>query len=181
MIKKNIKFEIKKYFMQNPSAKLRIRQVEKTLNLSLPSVIRYLNNLVEENILRKELIGNITFFTSNFDSNEYKLEKKLFNLKLIYESKLIEYLKINFSNPNIVLFGSFLYGEDLEESDIDIFIQTPIKTKIQLPENFQKLLKRQIQIFQFKDIFKIENIELRNNIINGYLINGYIEVFKNER
>lgn len=178
MIKKNIKFEIKKYFIQNPSSKLRVREVERILNLSLPSVIKYLNDLVVEKILKKEFISNITFFTSNFDSNEYILEKKLFNLKLIYESELIEYFKINFSNPNIILFGSFLRGEDLENSDIDIFIQTPIINKIKLPEKFEKILKREIQIFQFKNIFEIENIELRNNIINGYLLNGYIEVFK---
>ena len=81
------------------------------------------------------------------------------------------------SNPPIVLFGSFAKGEDIEDSDIDLYIETLSKKNIDL-EKFEKLLKRKIQIFRHKNLNEISNPHLANNIINGIILNNYIEVFK---
>ena len=176
MKQKDIKQTIKKYFFINPTIKLRVREIERTLKLPLPSVIRYCKELEQEDILTINKIGNVNFYTSN-RSEAYLLEKKLFNIKQIYESGLINYLKIELSNPAIILFGSFAKGEDIEESDIDLYIETPSKKKVNL-EKFEKLLKRKIQVFQQKNLKEITNLNLANNIINGIILNNYIEVFK---
>jgi len=177
MIRKSIKETIKEYFLINPTAKLRVREIERTLNLPLPSVIRYCKELEKERILITLKIGNITFYTANRSNDKFLLEKKLHNIKLIYESGLIEYLKQELSNPAIVLFGSFAKGEDTEESDIDLYIETPSKKKITL-KKFEIFLKRDIQVFQHKNIKEISNPHLANNVINGITLNNYIEVFK---
>jgi len=52
----NIKEKIKEYFFMNPTAKLRVRQMERELKLPLPSVIRYCRELEKEGILRKESV-----------------------------------------------------------------------------------------------------------------------------
>src|SRR3990167_1956336 len=93
MIIKNIKQIISEYFFVNPTAKLRVREIERALKLPLPSVIRYCNELEQEGILTTNKIGNANFYTSNRGSQKYILEKKLYNIKKIYESGLIEYLK----------------------------------------------------------------------------------------
>jgi len=105
------------------------------------------------------------------------LEKKLYNLKILFESQLIEYLKIEFNNPGIILFGSFAKGEDIEKSDIDLYLETPSKKQVNL-EKYEKKLDREIQIIQNKGLKEISNIHLANNIINGVILNGFIEVFK---
>ncbi len=174
---KDIKQTIKEYLFVNPTAKLRVREIERTLKLSLPSVIRYCKELEKEGILTTIKIGNVNFYTANRSSEKYLLEKKLYNIKKIYESCLIEYLKQELSNPPIVLFGSFSKGEETEESDIDLYIETPSKKKVSL-EKFEKLLKRRIQIFQHKNLNEISNIHLANNIANGITLNNYIVVFK---
>ena len=51
-------------------------------------------------------------------------------LKILFESQLIEYLKIEFNNPGIILFGSFAKGEDIEKSDIDLYLETPSKKQV---------------------------------------------------
>jgi predicted nucleotidyltransferase len=83
---------------------------------------------------------------------------------------------MEFSNPTIVLFGSYARGEDIENSDIDVYIQTPSKKEI-TEEKFEKVLKRKIQIFHYKSLREISNPHLRNNIINGVILNGFLEVF----
>jgi len=174
---KDIKQTIREYFFVNPNFKLRVREIERTLKLSLPSVIRYCKELEKESILTTIKTGNVNFYTANRASEKYLLEKKLHNIRQLYESRLIGYLKIELSNPAIVLFGSFAKGEDTEESDIDLYIETPSKKKVVL-EKFEKLFKRKIQVFQYKNLNEISNPHLANNIINGITLNNYMEVFK---
>lgn len=61
MITKNIKEKIKEHFMQNPTERIRVRQIEKKLKLPLPSIIRYTKELEEEEILKTEEIGGARF------------------------------------------------------------------------------------------------------------------------
>ena len=177
MKRKDIKQTIIEYFFVKPNAKLRVRGIERTLKLPLPSVIRYCKELEKEGILTTIKTGNVNFYTANRSSEEYLLEKKLYNIKKIYASELIEYLRQELSNPSIVLFGSFAKGEDTEESDIDLYVETPSKKKIIL-EKFEKLLKRKIQVFHHKNLKEFSNPHLANNILNGITLNNYIEVFK---
>ena len=174
---KDIKKTIKEYFFINPNAKLRVREIERNLNLPLPSVIRYCKELEKESVLTTIKMGNVKFYTANRSSEKYLLEKKLCNIKKIYKSGLIEHIRHELSNPAIVLFGSFAKGEDTEESDIDLYIETPSKKEVIL-EKFEKLLKRRIQVFQHKNLNELSNPHLANNVINGFLLNGFVEVFK---
>ena len=177
MKRKDIKQTIKEYFFTNPTTKLRVREIERTLKLPLPSVIRYCKELEKEEILGVIITGRVHFYTANRGSEKYILEKKLYNIKKLYETGLIEYIRQELSNPAIILFGSFAKGEDLEKSDIDLYIETPSKKNVNL-EKFKKLLKREIQIHQHKSLNEISNPHLANNIINGIVLNNYIEVFK---
>ena len=173
----NIKEVIKEHFFTKPTDKLRVREIERVLKLSLPSVIRYCKELEKEKILTLIKIGNVILYTADRNSDRYILEKKLYNLKILFESQLIEYLKIEFNNPGIILFGSFAKGEDIEKSDIDLYLETPSIKQVNL-EKYEKKLDREIQIIQNKGLKEISNIHLANNIINGVILNGFIEVFK---
>ena len=176
MKRNNIKQTIQEYFFINPTAKLRVREIERALKLPLPSVIRYCRELEKEDILAIAKTGSVAFYTAS-RSETYLLEKKLYNIKRLYGSGLVNYLKIELSNPAIVLFGSYAKGEDTEDSDIDLYVETPSTKQLDL-EKFKKVLKRDIQIFRHKSLNEITNPHLANNIINGITLNNYIEVFK---
>jgi len=70
-------------------------------------------------------------------------------------------------------------GEDIETSDIDIYIEFLDKKEINL-EKYEFYLKRKIQTFKFKNFQTIINInkDLANNIANGIVLNGFIKVIK---
>lgn len=177
MIGINIKQIIKEYFFNNPTSKLRVRQIERKLNLSFPSVIFYCKKLKNEDILKTVEISGIVFYTANITNQNYLLEKKFYNIKNLYNSNVINYIKNELSNPLIIVFGSYSKGEDIENSDIDLYIETPSKKEINL-EKYKKTLKRTIQLFVHKNINEIKNKELKNNIVNGYVLNKFLEVFK---
>ncbi len=177
MARKNIKKIIKEYFFVNPSAKFRVREIERTLNLPLPSVIRYCKELKNEGILTTIKTGKVVFYTSDRANNNFLLEKKLYNLKSLYICGLVNFLRFELSNPVIILFGSYARGEDIENSDIDLYIETPSKKNVNT-KKFEEFLKRDIQIFIHKNIREIKNKNLANNIVNGIMLNGFIEVFK---
>lgn len=171
----NIKEKMKEYFFVNPTVQLRVRHIEKTLSLPLPSVIRYAEELKKEGILKQDKISNVVFYSADRASKSFILEKKLFNIKSLYTFGLVEYLISNYHNPAIFLFGSYAKGEDIEKSDIDLYIETSKTEKINL-EKFEKKLNRAIQVFTYKNINQVENKELANNIINGISLNGFLEV-----
>lgn len=171
---KNIKEHIKVYFFINPTVKMRVRQIERELLLSLPSVIRYCRELEKEGILKKTSIAGITAYSADRSSRKYLLEKKLFNMKSLFDFGVIDYLITEHANPVIVLFGSYAKGEDIESSDIDLYIETPKKQTF-IVEKFGKILHRKIQIFNYKNIREITNKHLTNNIINGIVMNNFLE------
>jgi len=176
-IRGQVKQKIKEYFFQNPTARLRVRQIERTLNIPLPSVIRYVKELEKEEILKSEKISEVKFFSANRDTKKFLIEKMLFNIKSLLDSGLLEYLIEEFGSPTIVLFGSYSRGEDIERSDIDIYIECISKIKRNL-EEFEKKLGREIQLFIHKNIKEVPNPHLANNIVNGIRLNGFVEVFK---
>jgi len=177
MKRNNIRETIKEYFYNNPTKKLRVRQIERELRLPLPSVIRYCKELKKEGILKKESISNIQVYSADRTSKNFLIEKRLFNIKSIHNSGIIDFLIKEYSNPVIILFGSHSKGEDIEESDIDIYIETAKKQDFNL-QKYEKVLQRKFQIFNYKNIREVSNPHLANNIVNGIILNNFIEVFR---
>lgn len=171
-----IKDNIKEFFLINPTIKLRVRHIEKEVKVPLPSAIRYTRELEKEQILKKTELAGITIYSADRTSKQFLLEKKMFNLKQLYSSGLIDYFIKTYDNPTLLVFGSYARGEDIENSDIDLYIESQHKN-ITIPKSFEQKLKHSFQTFHYKKIKDIKNKELANNIINGIMLNGYLEVF----
>lgn len=177
MKRKSIKLIIKEFFFLNPTARLRVREIERRTGCPLPSVIRYTKELDGEGILKSVSVSNVRLYSADRGSENFIVQKRLHNMELLHESGLVGYLRTELSNPVIVLFGSYSRGDDVETSDIDIYIESTKKPNLKV---FEKKLKRRIQLFIYRNIHEIENKELANNIVNGITLNGFIEVFRDE-
>lgn len=164
-----------------PSRLFSIREIARLLRISHPTVsaaLRKLNRLgLAKRQLRKALsgIGGDVLWRANQEGEKYRLWKKIINLQRIYASGLVEAIATATSPDAIVLFGSYARGEDTEESDIDLFVvssEHPIDLR-----RFEKTLHHKINITFESDISKLRK-ELLNNIINGTVIYGYLEVIR---
>ena len=88
---------------------------------------------------------------------------------------MIEFIEEKLMPKSIVLFGSYRRGEDTESSDIDLFVECKEESINLKP--FEKVLGRKIEI-HFKEDFMSYPKELKNNIINGIVLNGFLDGYK---
>lgn len=153
------------------------RTIAHYLKVSPTAVSKSLKNLKKEGIINIEnYIGskNVLSIELNRDLQKNISLKRIENLKIIYDSLLIDSLIDFFPGSTIILFGSYSRGEDITSSDIDIAIIGSKEKKISL-EKFEKIFQRKINI-NFYNSLKEININLRNNILNGIVLAGGIEI-----
>lgn len=176
MFKKDNYDLIEKMFLDNPNLGFRITELSKLLNLAPKSLYNYLKYFQEIKLIKLKEEYGIKLYFANKESNHYKNSKIIYNLKQLENSKIIDEINLKFDYPPIILFGSKAKGEDDEKSDFDIAIVSSINAKMNL-QNYEKKLNAKIQILKIKD-FNSLSVELKNNLINGKIISGYLEVFK---
>ena len=174
MLQNYSRYKILQEFFDFPRKDFQMREISRRTKLSQSSVTNHLKNLLKEGFILKEKKGIYPTFISNRDNLRFRIYKKFNLLIRLYETGLLDYLYDSCFPNSIILFGSSSKGEDIEESDLDIFVQA--KTKKLNLEKYEKLLNRRISIF-FEDNFLKLNSELKNNILNGTVLKGYIKVF----
>jgi len=176
MLQKCSILKVARVFFHEPTKQHYLIEISRNTKLAHTSVKKYISILKEKKIITetKEKKGSRVFplFKANLQNKEYKDYKKINNLLEIKESNLISYLIDNLMPNSIVLFGSYQKGEDIEDSDIDLFLECK-EENIDI-SNFQ--LHRKIQL-HFRDSFKKYPKELQSNIINGIVLHGYLEIF----
>ena len=93
----------------------------------------------------------------------------------ILTSGLVEFIREKIDYEVLVLFGSYVRGEDNENSDIDLLVISKRKKKLDLSK-FSRLLKKPITP-HILDLTTAKK-EFKNNIINGVVLDGYLRLFK---
>ena len=174
MFQNENKTKIMELFFDFPSERFQLREISRKNKIAVTSVKKYIKDLTREGIVIKIEKGVYPSFMANQGEEKFRFYKKLNLIERTYASGLIEYLN-NKCLPNaIILFGSASCGEDLEGSDIDLFLYAK-ETKIDL-RKFSQKLNRKINLF-FEEKFSKLSSELKNNILNGVILGGYIKIF----
>jgi len=154
--------------------KLSQRDIAKFLKVSPTAVANSLKALKKDNFISLEKTKNINFIYLNRD-NETAIElKRVENLKNVYTSRLLEYLEKELPGGTIILFGSYSYGGDINTSDVDIAVIGRKDKPLQL-EEFDRILNRKINI-NFYDSFREIHKNLKDNILNGIVLKGTVEL-----
>ncbi len=174
MLQNYNRYKILQEFFNFPTYGFLIRELSRKTKISQPSVINHLKFLLKEDLIIKQKAKPYPLFKANRENKVFKI-LKVFNITLrIKTSGLLDYIW-NKTFPNvIVLFGSCAKGEDIESSDIDLFIQA--KEKNLILDKYERSLNRKISPF-FKENFLRFPKELKNNITNGIILKGYLKVF----
>ena len=159
-------------FFEDCYRRINVREYSRIMKLSPPTASKRLLELNKEGLLQVEKDRNYIFYYAN------KNNKTFVDLSRIYRrdklSFVIDYLNKSLLNPVIILFGSLAKAEAKIDSDIDLCIFAN-KKEINL-DKFSKKVERNIQILFFNSIKDINNPELANNILNGYLLNGRVKL-----
>ncbi|MBU1204538.1 MAG: nucleotidyltransferase domain-containing protein [Nanoarchaeota archaeon] len=177
MLKKDNLHKVLEVFFDDPIPEcigFQLREISRKIKLAPKSVKLYLEELEKAKlIIKKEhRIHNYPVYYANRDNNYFKFLKRLDIQRKIKESGLLDYLDEKCMPDAIILFGSASKGEDVKESDIDLYLQCE-ERKI-YPDKFEKKLKRKINLFFEKDFDRLSE-ELKMNIINGSILAGYLK------
>ena len=154
--------------------KLNQSEIASMLEVSSAAVSKSIPLLEKEKLINVDRSNKIKLILVelNRDNSKTVELKRVENLRLIYESGLLDYLEVSFPGKTIVLFGSFSRGEDTTSSDIDIAIFAKNKD-IDLGK-YEKVFMREINI-QFVAMQGMHK-ELLSNICNGIVLSGAIEL-----
>jgi predicted nucleotidyltransferase len=179
MLKNYNKYKVLKVFFDNPLPEggYGLREISRLISLSPLSVRLYLEELEKESlILKKTLHGRPVYF-GNRDSEDFRLYKKTSTVLELHESGLVSFLW-EIMPEAIILFGSAAQGEDTIDSDIDIYVAARHRS-LDL-RRYEKVLKRRINLFFEAHFTKLSN-ELKNNILNGIVLKGYLRVYGSDK
>src|SRR3989338_8839887 len=98
------------------------REMSKLLKVSPTAVSYSVKNLEKTGLIRIKEVKTINFVFFNRDNPNAIELKRVQNLKNIYISKLLDYLRKELPGGIIILFGSYSLGEDVLGSDIDLVV-----------------------------------------------------------
>ena len=154
--------------------KLSQREIAKIIEVSPMSVSNSVKRLENIGLVSIETLKTINFISFDRDSHTAAKMKQAENLRNIYLSGLSDYLEEECAGSTIILFGSFQRGEDTIDSDIDIAV-IGRKYKVLQLERFEKMLYRSINV-NFYDSLSGIHRNLRNNILNGLVLQGNVDI-----
>ena len=166
-------YKVLSLFFKEPTKKFHKREISRILKLGLPSVSAHLDKLEKDGLIKRVKEGIYETYSSS-GNMAFNVQKLAYNITTVHDSGLVEFLAKEFTPDCIVLFGSASGGEDIESSDIDIFMVSG-KKEVDLA-TFEKLLSRKISLHTTNDFSSLSK-ELRNNITNGIKLYGYLEAF----
>jgi len=170
-------------FAHFPDKEFSLSDVAKLTKVKKSNIGKMLNILYKEELIIITKLKNIWRIKANRDNLKFIKMKIIYNLNFIYQSGLVEFLVDSYKNPKaIILFGSFRNGEDNSESDMDIAIldnsfkeyQTFYMRELY---EFEKEINRKIQVHLFNE--RLVDINVFNNIANGIVLWGFLEVKPN--
>lgn len=167
--------EIFRFLCVKTGIKFNAREIAKELKVSPTAISNALPEVEKESLVRVERLKNMNLLLIEFNRENQKAIdlKRVENLRMIYQSGIVEFLEDSFPGCAIILFGSYSRGEDIFSSDIDIGIIGTKGKEIDLSK-FCRILEREV-IINFYVSWDIDK-NLRNNILNGIVLNGGISL-----
>jgi predicted nucleotidyltransferase len=158
--------KILKIYFEHPHRSFTVREISKLTKIPTSTVQRYLVHLKQEKIIDNKNMANLTTY--------FKFLKSSAIIDKIYRSGLLEYLDEVLLPSTIILFGGVRKGEYVKESDIDLFIASTKRKKLDVTR-FERKIGHNLDLFIEKDICDLPP-RLLNNVVNGIKLQGYFKV-----
>ena len=160
-----------KIFFEDNYMQIGVREYARMHMVSPPSASKRLKLFEKENLLCSEEEKRYLYFFANRESSLFVSLQRVYYSEALKEIGFIDYIEKSLVSPVVILFGSVAKAETNKNSDIDIAIFTISEKKLDISD-FEKKVKRNIQVFIFNNRESVKNKMLLNNILNGLIISG---------
>ncbi|MBD3304434.1 hypothetical protein GF343_04765 [Candidatus Woesearchaeota archaeon] len=173
VIFKNNTYKILELFIEFPAKDFSVRGIARKLSLSHATVLKYIEDLQKLELIKKKKETLYPTYYANTESPEYKFYKKNWLVFNLTKSGLIDFIQKQTLPSAIVLFGSGAKATFTDKSDIDIFVEAK-ESELDLSK-YEKKINRKINLLFESNINNLSK-ELRNNIVNGVILYGFIKI-----
>lgn len=170
---KNNTYRILELFIEFPTKDFSVRGLARELKLSHATILNYINDLQKLTLIKKKEATLYPTYFANTESQKYKFYKRNWLIFKITESGLTNYIQKETLPSSIIFFGSGAKATFTEKSDIDIFVESN-EAKLDLTK-YEKKLNHKINLLFEQNINNLSK-ELRNNLINGIMLYGFIKI-----
>ncbi len=168
------------WFSAFPRTKIGLTELAYSINSSKTATKQAVEALLPQDILFREIIGRAWILSVNLKNILFIRKKISYNLEMIYESGILD--AVHKAVPQAratILFGSYRWGDDTDESDIDIAVETLDNHEIKILKlgiveqlGYRKNVPVNLHIFSRNKI----DLNLFANIANGIVLDGFLEV-----
>lgn len=168
------------WFFSFPSRELTLSDLSLELKISKTTANNIVRQLSDEGFLKKETLGRTWRIAYNQNQPNFIARKIGYNIIKIYESGILGEIHKRIPNPKaVILFGSYRKGDDVENSDIDLAVETADDKEPRILKlgnvrqiGYRKNVPVNIFIFSRKKI----DLNVFANIANGIVLEGFLEV-----
>ncbi len=172
--------KVTEVLFQFPDREFSLSDLATEAGVAKANISKILDELHKLDFIEITKLTNIWRIKANIQSWHFRKSKIVRNLNVIYKSGVVDFLNDHYNNPkSVILFGSFRNGEDISTSDADIAIETDSTDKYKVIElrqlaGYEAIVGRAIQIH----LFNRRNVDINvfNNIANGIVLSGFLEV-----
>lgn len=159
--------------MESPTKEFSVRGLARELKLSHATIFPHIDALQRLALVKRKETTLYPTYLANTEGPKYKFYKRNWLISRIMESGLIDYIQKETLPSSIILFGSGAKATFTEKSDIDIFVESN-EVKLDLGKH-EKKLNHKINLLFEQNISNLSK-ELRNNIINGIILYGFVKI-----
>jgi predicted nucleotidyltransferase len=168
------------YFFEFPKRTIGLTELSKFIGSSKTATKKAVEDLIKQNFLTREVAGKTWILLANQKHRYFLIRKVPYHLKKIYESGVVEAIRQALPQARVIsLFGSYRWGDDTEESDVDISVEVLDNKELEVRRlgvieqlGYRKKVPVNLHIFSQNKI----DINLYANIVNGIVLDGFLEV-----
>lgn len=166
MIQKCSLLEVLEVFFKEPTRIHFIREISRRITLAPTSVKNHINSLLKAGMIIKKAGSPFNGVSANRDSEKFIFYKRAYNLASLFDLK--NFLQEDISPKEIRIFGSYVRGEDTEDSDIDILVISKVKKEL-VHKDIEKKLERKLHFIVVSSLKELE-APLQENILRGWVL-----------
>ncbi len=168
------------WFYASPRRTIGLTKLAELIKSSKTATKQAVESLVKQEFLLREIAGRAWILSANPKQRYFITKKIAYNLDKIYESGVIEAIHQQIPGArSIILFGSYRWGADNEESDVDIAVEILDNKEVEVKRlgiigelGYRKNVPVNLHIFSRNKI----DLNLFANIANGIVLEGFLEV-----
>lgn len=168
------------WFYAFPRRTIGLTELSKVIRSSKTATKHAVETLIDQEFLVREIAGRSWILTAD-QKHRYFLTKKVpYHLDKIYESGVVEAVRQSVPHARaIILFGTYRWGDDVEESDIDIAVEVLDDKEVEVQRlgiigqlGYRQKVPVNLHIFSKNKI----DLNLYSNIVNGIVLDGFLEL-----